>query len=155
MAFELSVQSPNAFPKDLKTKWEAWLAKLDVEVEIHPSFDPASWTGGFLPMKVSKISDSLIGTPLRPPALSGFEVYFNRNTANFRSAMGRTSTEFALLCLCAAGLANAVEGSLIDPQAGTSISASEALTHVQSEINQFVKSARSRDLRQYPFSEWK
>lgn len=155
MSFELSVHGKKPFPSDLKNQWEARLQNLGAMIEIHPSFAPGTWKGGFLPMKVSAMPDVLIGVALRPPALSGFEVSFSGSTSDFRSALGRTSTEFALLCLCAAELAYITEGLLFDGQAGASVGGDKALAYARDEVRKYLGTVGARELRQYPFTAWR
>src|SRR4051812_684955 len=104
MSFDLVVSMP-CLPDDLRHAWEREFATLGFDVEIDPSFDPRTWVGGFLPFRVAKAPRELIGVILNEPVVSGFEIGFGNESAHLRTAMGRTTTEFALQCFGAAILA--------------------------------------------------
>lgn len=154
MAFELIIACGERVPSDLRERWPASLVKYGIQCEIHPEFSPNDWGGGFLPFKVNAIPHDLIDTELRAAAISGFEVDFNDNTVFFRSAMGRTSTEFALLCLCAAELAIMTSGEWHDPQSGESHIAEESLQAALEEIKATLAYPGAADRIQYPFEDW-
>ena len=154
MAFELIVACNNPLPADLRDQWPASLTKHGIECEIHPEFSPDNWGGGFLPFKVDAMPRDLIDTDLLSPAISGFEIDFNDNTAFFRSAMGRTTSEFALLCLCAAELVTLTAGEWNDPQSGASHSADSALRAALAEINATLAHPGTADRSQHPFEGW-
>lgn len=154
MAFELIVACGVRAPADLRNQWPASLVKHGIQCEIHPEFSPDNWGGGFLPFKVDAIPHDLIDTDLVSPAISGFEVDVNEHTVFFRSAMGRTCTEFALLCLCAAELAIMTGGEWHDPQSGTAHAASNALQAALDEINATLAHPGTADRAQHPFEGW-
>jgi hypothetical protein len=154
MAFELIVVCRDRVPVDLRDKWSASLAKHGIQCEIHPAFSPGNWGGGFLPFKVDVMPHDLIDADLLSPAISGFEVDFNEDTVFFRSAMGRTCTEFALLCLCAAEIAVMTSGEWHDPQTGVSRTAADSLQAARDEINATLAHRGSADRTQHPFEGW-
>jgi hypothetical protein len=154
MAFELSVKCADPVPPDLGALRERALRERGIILEVHPEFDPSDWEGGFLPMKVAAIPSSLIGTRLKPPSLSGFEVYFAVPEVSFRSAMGRTSTEFALMCICAGLLAFISRGTYFDPQSGIEADGRTAVDAAISAIRDYLKHAPKDEFRQYPWTKW-
>ncbi len=154
MAFELIIACRERVPPDLREQWSASLTKHGIHCEIRPDFSPERWGGGFLPFKVDAIPHDLIDDELLAPAISGFEVDFNENTVFFRSAMGRTCTEFALLCLCAAELAIMTSGEWHDSQSGESYTADKALQAAQDEIKATLACPGTAARIQYPFEGW-
>lgn len=154
MAFELIVECSNPVPQDLRHQWPISLAKYGIQCEIHPDFSPHNWGGGFLPFKIDKMPSDLIDAELAPPAISGFEVDFDDKTVFFRSPMGRTCTEFALLCLCAVELASMTSGEYHDPQSGLSYRGDEAVNAALDEIKETLAYPGTADRVQYPFKGW-
>jgi hypothetical protein len=154
MAFELIVSCKQPVPEDLRERWPRLLKRHEIDCEIDPSFSPANWQGGFLPFKVISIPRKLIDADLESPAISGFEVDFDANRAFLRSAMGRTCTEFALLCLCAAELAIATDGQYHDPQSGQSYSGDGAREAALAEIEATLNFDGAADRIQHPFDGW-
>lgn len=154
MAFELIVACSDGMPADLRDQWSASLTKHGIKCEIHPEFSSDNWGGGFLPFKVDEIPSDLIDADLRSPAISGFEIDFKGNTAFFRSAMGRTTTEFALLCLCAAELVIMTAGEWHDPQSGASHTADNALQAAFDEIKVTLAHPGAADRNQHSFEGW-
>lgn len=154
MAFELIIACGERIPPDLRDQWSASLTKHGIQCEIHPGFSPNSWGGGFLPFKVDVLPHDLIDAVLLSPAISGFEVDFDENTVLFRSAMGRTCTEFALLCLCAAELAIMTSGEWHDPQSGNSHTSDKALQAALDEIKATLAYSGAAERTQYPFEGW-
>src|SRR6185436_5066351 len=118
---------------------------------VYPGFSPENWNGGFLPFRVDAIPSILLGTELKAPAPSGFEVDFDGALASRRSAMGRTSTEFALLCLCAAELACMTDGVYRDPQSGKDHHGDDARRAALAEIKGLLAYGDPRLLTQHPF----
>jgi hypothetical protein len=88
------------------------------------------------------------------PAISGFEVEFDGHVAYFCSAMGRTSTEFALLCLCAAELACMTDGVYQDLQAGNAHRGEDARNAALAEIQGLLGFGGRGLLAQHPFTSW-
>jgi len=154
MAFELIVRCPQPIPDDLYDRWPKLLSAHGIDCQIHPDFSALTWGGGFLPFKIAKIPKGLIDAELKSPAISGFEVDFEGNQAFFRSAMGRTTTEFALLCLCAAELAIETDGEYFDPQTGEVFRGDEARRAASTEITATLDFDGAADRVQYPFEGW-
>ena len=110
MSFELVVEMKCGV-NNLRQRWQDEINSHGFSVEILPSFDPASWQGGFLPIKLSAMPDKyLFGLP-KAIQISGFEVDFGTESAHFRTAMGRTITELILQCYGAACLAVITNGA--------------------------------------------
>jgi len=155
MAFELIVACCDRVPVDLRERWPASLTKHDIQGEIHPGFTtPDDWGGGFLPFRIDAIPHNLIDAAPLAPAITGFEVDFHETSAHFRSAMGRTCSEFALLCLCAAELAMMTSGEIHDPQTGESYAAGDARQAALNEIRDTLAYPGAADRKQYPFESW-
>lgn len=153
MAFELTISTPD-LPADLKSQWESALAPHGFDVEICPDFTPTNWGGGFLPFHVRAAPENLIGFPLPGDAVSGFEVDFMADMAHFRSASGRPTTEFALLCLSAATLAQLTGGFYCDPQSGGEHAAADAVPVALGEIESFLRTARDSEFVNHAFPGW-
>lgn len=154
MSFDLFVACKKPIPRDLRVRWPQLLSKHGICCEIHPDFMPESWSGGFLPFKVDEMPSQLLGTELRPPAISGFEISFHESGASFRSAMGRTTTEFALLCLCAAELARETDGEYHDPQSGKAAGAADCTEAALAEIRATLDFEGAANRTQHPFEGW-
>lgn len=155
MAFELTVTGGQATPINLGQLWpESLRLHHGIDCTIYPTFSPTTWQGGLLPFRVDAMPSSLIGIELRGPSLSGFEVSFDGDSVNFRSAMGRTSTEFALLCLCAAELACMRDGLYRDPQSGQDYKGVDARLAALEEIRALLAHGGRGLLMQYPFVAW-
>ena len=154
MAFELIVACEKPIPSDLRERWPELLAKHGIQCEIHPDFTPESWNGGFLPFKIDEMPSHFIGEEIASPAMSGFEVDFDESSASFRSAMGRTTTEFSLLCLCAAELTQITNGEYHDPQSGHSFAASDCMEAALAEIRATLDFDGAADRIQHPFHRW-
>ncbi len=154
MSFELIVACRDPVPADLRDRWSASLTKHGIKCDIHPEFSPDNWGGGLLPFKVDSIPRDLIDADLLSPAISGFEIDFNENTAFFRSAMGRTTTEFALLCLCAAELVSMTSGEWHDPQSGACHTAATAVQAALDEIKATLAHPGTADRTQRRFEGW-
>lgn len=141
-------------PADLKVQWESALAPHGFDVEICPDFVPSNWGGGFLPFRVRAAPEHLIGFALPSEGVSGFEIDFSTDTAHFRSANGRPTTEFALICLGAATLAQLAGGSYCDPQSGSDHAGDAAVAVALKEIESFLGTARDSELVNHPFPGW-
>jgi hypothetical protein len=153
MAFDLNVHLER-LPDALKELWEQAFRAHGVELEIWPSFQPATWQGGFLPMRLRGAPAELVGVPISEDAAAGIEVWFDESGAYFRSAAGRTTTEFALQCLGAALLAELGNGSYFDPQAGETHASADAVAAARREIESFVAGAEDEELLVQPFPGW-
>lgn len=57
MSFELVVEM-KADVNNLRQRWQDEINSRGFSVEILPSFDPASWRGGFLPIKLIAMPDN-------------------------------------------------------------------------------------------------
>lgn len=154
VSFDLNVVSSTEFPADLGLLLRERLRRHGVEVEVYPSFEVATWGGGFLPMKVLAMPAEFIGGALQSPALSGFEVDFRATTACFRSPASRTTTEFALLNLSAAAIAEITGGRLEMPEAGITSSENDPFDEAVDIVRGFVSESSEEDRRQYPFERW-
>ena len=154
MSFDLDVVSPVDFPSDLGVQICAHLRRHGVEVEIYPSFDVGTWQGGFLPMKVLAMPLEYIGCALQSPALSGFEVDFGPKRASFRSPACRTTTEFSLLSLSAAAIAEITGGRLEIPEADLPPSELDPFLEAIDLLKSFVAESTEEDRRQSPFEKW-
>lgn len=153
MSFDLRVSMPRR-PDDLRLAWEREFTAFGFDVEIYPSFDPRTWTGGFLPFRVAKAPARLIGVELDEPVISGFEVGFEADFAHLRTAMGRTTTEFALLCFGAAILAKLSGGEYFDDQNGLVCNAVDALVAAEKEVTCYRRTASTDELTKHPFTGW-
>ena len=127
---------------------------MGFELEICPGFEPQTWNGGFVPMKVRRAPQELVGIDLPNDAVSGFELWINETTADFRSGAGRPTTEFAIQCIGAALLARLTNGTYVDPQEGARYPAAEALDAALREVKAFVAGARDRELVHDRFPGW-
>lgn len=154
MAFELTVTAGQATALNLAELWPESLRRYGIACTVHPSFSPKTWQGGLLPFRVDAMPTSLIGIELQAPATSGFEVYFDGDSVTFRSAMSRTSTEFALLCLCAAELACFVDGLYCDPQSGRDYKGEDARLAALEEIHALLAHGGRGLLMQHPLVAW-
>jgi len=154
MAFDLEVVCGDSIPSDLREQWPTELLKHGIECEIHPGFSAGDRPVGFLPFKVVAMPHELIDADLESPAMSGFEVGFKSKTATFRSASGRTCTEFALLCLCAAELAIITNGVYQDRYSGKSYTSDTVLEKAITEIKKTLQHPRAAIRVQHAFKKW-
>lgn len=153
MSFGLSV-SYSAIGPNIRRLWEDGFNSVGFGLEIWPEFQPAEWNGGFLPIRLAKAPFDLIGVRLEEPIISGFEVWFCDGSAEFHSPMGRSISEFALLCLGAATLANLSDGRYIDRQNGIICGGVEAIRAAEAEVRDFVATARPKHLVSMRFPGW-
>ena len=153
MSFELVVEMKSGV-KDLRQSWQDEINSHGFSVEILPSFDPASWQGGFLPMKLIAIPDKyLFGLP-KVIQISGFEVDFGPESAHFRTAMGRTIAELILQCYGAACLAVVTKGVYHDPQTGESFEGASAVQRADWEIMAYQPYMDQHARVQHAFTQW-
>src|SRR6516162_3440284 len=117
MSFDLVVSMPYR-PRELRLAWEREFAERGFDVQIYPDFDPQTWEGGFLPFRVAEAPYELTGVNLHDPVVAGFEIDFRGESAHLRTAMGRTTLDFALQCVGAAILAKLSGGEYVDDQNG-------------------------------------
>jgi hypothetical protein len=153
MAFELVVEMKTAV-KNLCQRWQEEINSHGFSVEILPSFDPATWQGGFLPIKLAAMPDKyLFGLP-RLIQISGFEVSFGPQSAHFRSAMGRTLAELILQCYGAACLAVITNGVYHDPQTGESFEGASTIDRADGEIMAYEPYIDDHARVQHGFTKW-
>jgi hypothetical protein len=153
MSFELEVEMKNGV-RNLRKRWHDEINAHGFSIEILPSFDPANWQGGFLPIKLAAMPDKyLFGLP-RVVQISGFEIDFDGESAHFRTASGRTLAELTLQCYGAACLAVITNGVYHDPQAGESFEGASAIERANWEIMAYQPYIDQRARVQHPFTQW-
>jgi hypothetical protein len=153
MAFELVVDMKTSV-KNLRQRWQEEINSHGFSVEILPSFDPATWQGGYLPIKLVSMPDKyLFGLP-KVVQISGFEVSLGPESAHFRSAMGRPLAELILQCYGAASLAAVSNGVYHDPQTGESFEGASAINRADWEIMAYVPYIDHRARTQHEFTKW-
>jgi hypothetical protein len=153
MSFELVVEMKSGV-KNLRERWQDEINSHDFVVEILPSFDPATWQGGLLPMKLAAMPEKyLFGLP-KVIQISGFEVAFGPASAHFRTAMGRTLAELILQCYGAACLAVITNGVYHDPQTGESFECAAALQRADWEIMAYQPYIDQHARAQHVFTQW-
>jgi len=76
MSYEKQVYAKRVVP-NLLALWKQEVLRLGVVLEFHPSFDPSSWGGGYLPCKLSVATlDPDLAQQYGPePVCAGFEFY--------------------------------------------------------------------------------
>lgn len=155
MSFELITGSDqNEIPSDLHALWPIALSKHGILCEIHPHFRVESWNGGFLPFKVETMPSKYCDMNLSGSNLSGFEVSFSETSGYFRSAAGRPTIEFALMCLAAAELAVMIDGEFIEAGGSFHVSANEASEMAIKEITETLKYDGIAARISHPFEGW-
>jgi hypothetical protein len=153
VAFELVVEM-KANVKNLRQRWQAEINSHGFSVEILPSFDPDTWKGGFLPIKLVSMPDKyLFGLP-KVVQISGFEVSLVSESAHFRSAMGRPLAELILQCYGAASLAVITGGIYHDPQTGESFEGASAINRADWEIMAYEPYIDHHARAQHEFINW-
>lgn len=153
MSFDLVVEIKSSV-NNLRQRWQDEINSHGFTVEIFPQFDPMSWQGGHLPIKLIAMPDKyLFGLP-KMIQISGFEVDFETNSAHFRSAMGRPLAELILQCYGAACLAVITNGVYHDPQAGESFEGDSALQRADQEIMAYEPYIDHHARAQHPFTQW-
>jgi hypothetical protein len=153
MGFDLSVTMPRR-PANLRGAWERALAAHGFEVEIFPTFDPATHGGGVLPFRVVRVPHPLVGMKLDRPAVAAFEVRFDADGAHLWTGVARTTLDFALQCVGAAALAELVGGEYVDHYSGVVYPSAEAFAVAEREVRSFVASAGEDELATQPFPGW-
>jgi hypothetical protein len=141
----------------LKELWQAAFGELGHNVEFHPSFDPVTWTGGFLPVKFTVLpndQDDFAERYGEAPMVAGFELALTKTSATFRTSMGRTTADFRAQCLAAATLAMVTAGTYRDPQSGQKGTGSEAVVPACEQISEFESSASESEWSNSRFVEW-
>ena len=153
MAFELVVEMKTRVT-DLRQDWQQEINSHGFCVEILPSFNPDTWQGGFLPIKLVSMPDRyLFGLP-KIAQISGFEVSFQPESAHFRSAMGRSLAELVLQCYGAASLAVITNGVYLDPQTGESFEGVSAISRADWEIMAYELYIDDDARVQHEFTKW-
>src|SRR5262245_42413717 len=153
MSFELVVEMKSG-AKKLRERWQDEINSHGFVVEILPSFNPATWRGGFLPIKVVAMPNKyLFGLP-KTTQVSGFEVTFGPESAHFRTAMGRTLAELILQCYGAACLAVITDGVYHDPQTGESFEGASAIQRADWEIMAYQPYVDHNARAQHAFTQW-
>jgi hypothetical protein len=153
MSFELVVEMKSDVT-NLRQRWQDEISSHGFSVEILPSFEPATWQGGFLPIKLAAIPDKYrFGLP-QVIQISGFEVDFGPESAHLRTAMGRTVAELILQCYGAACLAVITNGVYQDPQTGDSFEGASAIQRADWEIMAYQPYVDQRARTQHEFRQW-
>jgi hypothetical protein len=153
MSFELVVKMRSGV-KNLRERWQDEINSHGFVVEILPSFDPATWQGGFLPIKLVALPDKyLFGLP-KITQIAGFEVSFGPEWAHFRTAMRRTLAELILQCYGAACLAVSTDGVYHDPQTGESFEGASAIQRADWEIMAYQPYIDQYARAQHAFTQW-
>jgi hypothetical protein len=153
MSFDLIVEIKTRV-KNLRQCWQEEINSHGFSVEILPSFDPDSWKGGFLPIKLVSMPDKyLFGLP-KVVQISGFEVSFGPESAHFRSPMGRPLAEMILQCYGAASLAIVINGTYFDPQSGESFEGAAAIKRADWEIMAYEPYIDHHARAQHEFTKW-
>ncbi len=150
MSYDLNVEY-TAVPNDLRTRWEALLLREGFRVEILPDFEPKTWEGGFLPMRLTDAPEALIGMKLPSDAVAGFEVSFDKRNALFRFGNGAPTTEIATMCVGAALLAELSNGRYIDPQSGAEARAPACIALARTTAQGLLVGAKRVH---HPFPGW-
>jgi len=136
MAFSLEVQTAKR-PADVVEIWKEALAGRGIVAEFPPGFSIESCRGPLV-LKVLSAPKNLVGVDLADTVAAYFEVWADEDGVGFSTASGRTTVDFAVQCLCAAALAEAVDGVYVDPQMGESAKGSDAYRLAMEEINYFI-----------------
>ena len=90
MSLSFTITSSSGFPADLASQVSGLLRGVGAEIEIYPRFSPATWEGGFLPIKVLSLPEQLAGLLRSSPVLSGAEIDFDEGVASLRSPASRS-----------------------------------------------------------------
>jgi hypothetical protein len=153
MSFELIVEIKSGVT-NLRQRWQDEINSHGFSVEILPSFDPATWQGGFLPMKLTTIPDKyLLGLP-KVIQIAGFEVDLSPESAHFRTVAGRTIAELTLQCYGAACLAVITNGIYHDPQTGESFEGESAIQRADWEVLAYQPYMDQHARAQHAFTQW-
>jgi hypothetical protein len=153
MSFELVVEMKSAV-KDIRQRWQDEINSHGFSVEILPTFEPANWPGGYLPLKLIAMPDKyLFGLP-RVIQVSGFELDFGPESAHFRTATGRTIAELILQCFGAACLAIVTNGVYHDLQTGESFEGTTAIQRADWEIMAYQPYMDQHARTQHSFTQW-
>jgi len=153
MSFQLFVDY-HKLPDALSSRWETAFAQEGFQVEIFPGFEPRSWCGGLLPIRILQAPRELMGYTLPGEGIAGFDVSVDDTSAWFRSPMGRCTAEFALQCVGAATLARVTEGKVQDPQSGREATYAQAMELARDEIRRFLGSVHLGACHHQPFPGW-
>lgn len=153
MAFELVVEMKSSV-RELRQRWEQEINSHGFLVEILPSFERETWQGGFLPIKLAALRDKYqFGFP-KVVQISGCEVSFGRESAHFRTAMGRPLAELILQCYGAASLAVITNGVYHDLQTSESFEGASAIHRADLEIMAYEPYIDDHSRVQHEFTKW-
>ena len=153
MAFELVVEIRKRV-SNLRHRWQEEINSYGFSVEILPRFEPDTWQGGFLPIKLVAMPDKyLFGLP-KVIQVSGFEVSFTPVSAHFRSAAGRPLAEVILQCYGAACLAVISDGAFHDLQTNESFEGDSAIARADWEIMEYEPYIDEHARVQHEFTNW-
>jgi len=150
MSFSLEVQTEKR-PSDLVAIWKSALAQRRMAVEFPPNFNLEN-SSGVLVMKVLSAPSELTRLEVTTPVAGYFEFWGDEEGFGFRTASGRTTVDFALQCLCAAALAEHLDGVYVDPQMNESARGAEAFRLAMAEIDYFVSEPNEKVFRD--FIDW-
>ncbi len=153
MAFELVVEMKTSV-KEFRQRWQEEINSHGFSVEILPSFNPDTWQGGFLPIKLVSMPDKYIFGLPKVTQISGFEVSFGPESAHFRSAMSRPLAELILQCYGAACLAVITNGVYYDPQTSESFQGASAVSRADWEIMAYKPYIDDHARTQHKFGKW-
>lgn len=150
MSFTLEVQTDKR-PSDLAAIWKPALARRGMTVEFPPGFSLESCSG-VLVVKVLSAPSNLTRIEVKSAVAGYFELWADDEGFGFSTASGRTTVDFALQCLCAAALAEHLDGVYVDPQMTESARGAEAFGLAMEEINYFISEPDEEVFRE--FVDW-
>jgi hypothetical protein len=153
MSLDATITSASGFSADLAIQLSLLLGSVGVDIEICPGFAPATWEGGFLPMKVLAMPIALSGVPISSPILSGAEIDFDDGVASLRSPASRSVVDYAMFCLAAEAIAR-VTGGRLEVEGGECRLSADPFSDSVEAIRGFVMEASDDDFRQVPFESW-
>lgn len=150
MAFALEVQTKKR-PSDLPSIWGPALLQRGIQAEFPVGFTSECKTGVLI-LKVLSAPASLTRVDVKEPSSAYFEFWEDEDGYGFSTASGRTTVDFAVQCLCAAALAEHLNGTYIDPQMGESTKGADAYRLAMAEIDYFISTPDADVSR--PFIDW-
>ncbi len=179
MSFTISVYV-NEIPSDLLSRWRTSLSKRGFDFDFYPAFDPTAWGGGLVPLGMQVPGAIPASARYGPePVLTGFEFAATdieederdpsglpANVAealgraakglHFRSAAGRTVSEFRALILSAAAVAEVTNGAYLDGQDEAYHVGSAAYDHAIAAADRYesIPELREEEWSMTPFKGW-
>jgi hypothetical protein len=153
MSFNLVVEMKIRV-NNLREHWQQEINSHGFSVEILPAFDPDTWQGGFLPIKLVAMPDKYLFRLPKVVQIAGFEVDFRTESAVLRTATGRTLADLILQCFGAASLAIITDGVYHDPQTGESFKGPSAIARADWEMKAYVPYIDQRARTQHEFTCW-